>query len=122
MDVSLRSAMFERLHVPRMFVLFCKEWLGLSSRHTQYLWRALSHSQHTRVIAMRTAIQCSDALPYHREGLEHFARHHLAPQGLVAVLDILVEDTTLTRHEANMYQDAVLWCMDQHGRWKEESN
>jgi hypothetical protein len=103
---------------PKVFRLFCSTWLRLSSRQADDFWAALTTSQWSRAVAMRSAVMCRAALPHRLEALEHLARQNLSPQALVTVLEELVTERVLAPKVARTIEAAVLDRTTVEGGWK----
>ena len=75
---------------PRLWHLFCREWLGLSGRKAERWWQALRSSKYSRAVEMRSAILSCPILCQSATAMEQLVRRSLSPQTWVAVLEDLI--------------------------------
>jgi hypothetical protein len=103
---------------PPVFRGICQEWLRLSARVTDQFWAALTASQWSRAVEMRSAIQCRAAFAHNLGALEHLVKHNLGPAELIRVLEELMTERVLAPKVGRLIESCVLDRTTREGRWK----
>jgi len=79
-------------------------------------WGALSQSHHPRALAIRQAVLLFDAAP--AAEAYHLVYGVCAPQVVMEVLEVLVDEGQLPRSQATATEEAVLRHVDREGEWR----
>jgi hypothetical protein len=79
-------------------------------------WQALGRSQHARVLAVRQAVLLFDAAPVAEA--YHLDYGVCAPQAVIEVLEVLVDEGQLPRRHATAIEEAVLLHIDREAEWR----
>src|SRR5215831_2163397 len=99
---------------PRLWQLFCTEWLRLSSTKTDQWWQALQQARWSRATELRSSVLCRAALPHTRTALEHLVRHNLQPTVLILTLEDLIHEQVMSPLPARRIEEHVLAKTNQH--------
>jgi len=79
-------------------------------------WLALGRSHYTQALAVRQAILLFDAAPVAE--IYHLINGVCAPQSVIEVLEVLVNEGQLPRSQATAIEEAVLCNVDREGEWR----
>ena len=106
--------------LPSLWSFLCQDWLCLTHHETVCWWQTVSRAQSPKAVALRSTLlyhagrEETDAL------LHHLVQHTLRPHALIAAIEAMVEEGSLSRAQANGWEDAVLQQTDHLGAWKDE--
>jgi hypothetical protein len=98
-----------------------KAYFGLDTHRASRWWVAVQRARTDRAKAFRAAMRQCDGLhhPLTLARVERFVAEDATPQVLLALVEDLVQDGDLTRHEALAIENALLAQVDAQGRWYE---
>lgn len=103
-----------------MFRTFC-EYFRLADTQASAWRTALSQAQSPEAQRWGRAVQDFDLEPPHGQAkfalVVPFFRQVSPPARVIAVLEALVEEQLLARHEATQIEEQVFQCVDAQGAW-----
>jgi hypothetical protein len=100
---------------PRVWGMLMDYWQVPASLAVAW-WRALGRSHHPRALAIRQAVLLFDAAPVAEA--YHLVHGVCAPQAVMEVLEVLVDEGQLPRSQATATEEAVLRNIDREGEWR----
>ncbi len=100
---------------PRVWGMLMDYWQVPASLAMTW-WRALGRSHHARALAVRQAVLLFDAAPVAEA--YHLIYGVCAPQAVIEVLEVLVDEGQLPRGQATAIEEAVLRHIDREGEWR----
>jgi hypothetical protein len=104
-------------HPPPVWWGLFASWLALTEPEGGRLWRQVSTSRHPLVRAWVVTAVYAAGYVGGREQAVALLAGPLAPQRVIAVLEVLVAERKLTRAEANVMEDAILTATTRSGAW-----
>ena len=97
---------------PTLWLVMCVEEWGTARGLAERTWTALMASRWTQPTALRQFVL---AQPY--INVDHF-RQQYTPRQVVEVLEGLVHERRLFRHQATALEDHLLATVDAEGAWR----
>ena len=101
--------------LPKVFLLFTNYWM-MPDHLARTWWQALAKAQWSQAVAFRQAFL------YHDVGVlgnrHAFIHKSVAPAKVMAVIENLVSEQTLSRKQASEIEEQVLTMVKHDGMWR----
>jgi hypothetical protein len=107
-----------REQAPRIWYVFCTEWLGLSRTKTEQWGQALTASHWSRAATLRSTVVGQSALAPESQQVVRLYTNLMAPGELIAGLEDLILEGRLSPVQGRHIEEHVLRLTDRTGQWK----
>jgi hypothetical protein len=109
----------QRVTVPApVFWQALSHYFGLDDHQQARVWQAILKSKWSAVREWRQAVALLEARSPTIDGVMDFLKSHTPPERLLAVLEAVVLEGLLPRHEMVAVEEKVLAMVTNDGKWK----
>src|SRR5262249_29871930 len=103
---------------PRIWHVFCEDWLQLSRNKTEQWWQALTASHWSRATVFCSTVLGQSVLTQDWRQVVRLYTDRMAPAELIAGLEDLIREGVMSPLPARRIEEMVLRQTTRTGQWK----